>query len=348
MNIRRYSGIKTIIAGFARVAAIVLIGAAILFQVYVLITQREGASSLPDYFGNFATVRATLEKQHEKDEFSFAVVGDTMSHGTFECIVQELRKARLDFAVLLGDCAYKGTEEEHRYFRAECADEYALPFPVFYVVGNHDVSPDHFPISRFEHDYGPSIFSFEYQGCLFIMLRIIESPYSNEESLAFLRSFQDLPLEEYRHTFVFMHTPPPVSSYVKARSYTEHERLVKIIDELGIDYVFAGDFHGYARVKRGETTYIVTGGGGGHLNEKIGPQFHHAFVMHVGKHSVTEILVPVVRHTNFEDRLERFAITEAWPWMRQNLMFVWAVNGLSIFILFALLWPITTRAGKKR
>jgi hypothetical protein len=158
------------------------------------VVQREGHSPLPARFGNFPANRAALEGQTEKDAFAFAVVGDTKSVGTFERIAEDLKRRPLDFAVLLGDCSYDGTEEKHRYFRAECAEEYAMPFPVFYVVGNHDVSPDGFPVSRFEQDYGPSIFSFEYQQCLFIVLRILNPPFSNEESIEFLRRFRGEPL----------------------------------------------------------------------------------------------------------------------------------------------------------
>jgi hypothetical protein len=98
-----------------------------------------------------------LEKVQDVEDFTFAVVGDTRSIGTFELFTAELRKLPLDFAVLLDDCSYGGTEDHHRYFRAECAEEYAMPFPILYVVGNHDVSPDGFPINRFEEVYGPSI-----------------------------------------------------------------------------------------------------------------------------------------------------------------------------------------------
>lgn len=111
----------------------------------------------------------------------------------------------LDFAILLGDCFYDGTEEMHRYLRAELAKGYALPFPVFYVVGNHDVSPNGFPVKRFEEVYGPSIFSFEYRKCLFIILRILDAPFANEDSLAFLADFQGINLSKYIHTFAFMH-----------------------------------------------------------------------------------------------------------------------------------------------
>ena len=62
--------------------------------------------------------------------------------------------------VLLGDCAMQPYEGDHRYFRGEIATEMATPYPMFYVVGNHDVDSESFPIKRFEQLYGPSQFYF--------------------------------------------------------------------------------------------------------------------------------------------------------------------------------------------
>jgi len=331
-----------------RIAAAIILGAALAFQGYAIVVQRESHSPLPPRFGNFPANRAVLEGQTEKDEFIFAVVGDTRSVGTFERIAEDLKKRPLDFAVLLGDCSYGGTEEKHRYFRAECAEEYAMPFPVFYVVGNHDVSPDDFSISRFEQDYGPSIFSFEYQQCLFIVLRILDPPFSNEESIEFLRRFRGEPPEKYRHRFVFMHIPPPVSSDFIARSFGEHEQTVQLFDELGVDYVFAGDYHGYARIKLRNTTYIVSGGGGAHLKEKKGRQFHHALVIRVGKDFVAEKFVHVSRVNDLEDRLEKLAIVDVWPWMAKHKALTTILDVLGLMLLLALLRPAVSPLLRKR
>lgn len=325
---------SSIISLGIRITAILLFGLFFGFEIYTLVIQREGDSPLPPLFGNFLENRAGLESVTEAGEFAFAVVGDTKSVGTFERIAEELRKTPMDFAVLLGDCSYGGTEDKHRYFRAECAEEYALPFPVFYVVGNHDVSLENFPIKRFEEVYGPSIFSFEHRQCLFIVLRTLNAPFTNEDSLAFLAKFRDVDLSKYIHTFVFIHIPPPVSSVFEARRFGEADELVSLFDELGVDYVFAGDFHGYAEAKSGQTTYIITGGGGAHLAEKPGKQFHHATVISVNPKSVGKRIVAVPSATDLEDRLEKLSITEVWPWMRRNPIWAIGLNAVAIAICF--------------
>lgn len=338
---------KNVALGVLRFAVAIVAVATFLLEGYTLIVQREGNSPLPARFGNFEANRAALERQPEKEEFAFAVVGDTKSLGTFERISEELRKMPLDFALLLGDASYDGTEEAHGYFRAELA-EYAQPFPVFYVVGNHDVSPEGFTVSRFEHDYGPSIFSFEYQGSLFIVLRILDQRFSNEESIAFLARLKNAPLGRYRHIFVFMHIPPPVSSDFIARKYQGHEKLVALCDEIGVDYVFAGDYHGYARVKLRDTTYIVSGGGGARLKEEKGKQFHHALVVRVGKDFVSERFVYVDKENKAEDFFEKAAIMYIWPWFARHSFVAYCINGVLLLLLFLVLKPLAAASRRRR
>jgi len=331
------SKLKLIVSRFLILSAISLILVFFVLEGYALIVQPESKTPLPPLFGNFPHVRETLEKQELKEEFSFAAIGDTRSVGTFERIVEELRDIKLDFAVLLGDCSYKGTEGEHNFFRAECADEFALPFPVFYVVGNHDVSMSDFTISRFEKMYGPSIFSFEYQRCLFIVLRILNAPYSNEQSFEFLRALLKKQPEKYRKRFVFMHIPPPISKDFEARKFAGSDDLVRLFDRLKIDYVFAGDFHGHARVKLGNVVYIITGGGGAHLRENRSKQFHHAFIMRVDKNGVHERFIPVDRENHTEDRLERLAIARVYPWLSSNRLAAVLINAAVLIGLIGLL-----------
>jgi len=312
-----------------RVAAyvtVIFVGAVVLFEIYALIADGQGDTPLPMLFGNFPHIRAVLENAPPKDEFRFAVVGDTKSMGTFESITNSLRDTPLDFAVLLGDCTYHGSEREHRFLHAECAREYAMPFPVFYIVGNHDVSAEKFPIARFEKMYGPSVFTFEYQECLFIFLRVLDPPASNEESIALLRTLRSSGVERYQRRFAFMHIPPLRSPDVVAREFPEAEDVVRLLEDLQVDYVFAGDFHGYARIERHGVNYVITGGGGAHLAQKASGQFHHAVVMTVAEDSVSEHIVSVRTRYDLEDLIERHALIGVSPWLRRYKSAAVAIN----------------------
>ncbi|MEP9410789.1 MAG: metallophosphoesterase [Candidatus Brocadia sp.] len=302
------------------------------FEFYVFIVHHfEGKRDLNHLSGNFPQNREKLCQEKQKDEFSFAIVGDTKGTGTFEKIAKELRSEPLSFIVFLGDFVHKGTEGEHNYFKAEYISEFSFPFPSFFVVGNHDVDSRNFPISRFEEVYGPSIFSFEYQDCLFVVLRILNAPYSNKESLRFLEKLiSEKTSSRYRKIFVFMHIPPPISSDFDARPFEGSDEIVSLIEKLNADYVIAGDYHGYARITRKDTVYLVTGGGGAHLEEKKFGSFHHALVLEVTKDCVSEKILVVNRDEKLQDRIERFALASMYPWLTNNLF---AASLLNIILL---------------
>ncbi|NLH16814.1 MAG: hypothetical protein GX455_09560 [Phycisphaerae bacterium] len=327
-----------------RIIVAIAVAAAMVFQAYVWVIQREGNLPVPKGFGNFPENRSVLESAPAKEGFSFAVMGDISSVGTFERICDHLRKMPLDFAVLVGDGSYGPAEPEHRYLRAEL-HEYALSCPFFYVVGNRDVSADRFPLDRFERDYGPSIFSFEYQQCLFIVLRTLEEPFTNEESLAYLRQFRDIPRDRYRYRFVFMHIPPPMTPLFRQRAVPEGDELIRTFEEIGVDYVFSGHYHRYARVRRGSTNYIVSGGGGSNLAPSPPGQFHHALILQVRPDCIEEQIISVSKCINMEDLLERTAITQTWPFMERHPvgLILLDVVGLVLIILLVRRRPIHSR-----
>ena len=318
-----------------RLAAIACVLAALAFEGYTLAVQPEGSDSLPPLFGNFPANRAVLEHSPPKDEFTFAVVGDTKSVGTFQRIVDQLRHIPLDFVVLLGDVADRPSRAAHQFLRAELAHEYALACPVFYVVGNHDVGLEEFQIDDFERDYGPSVFSFRYQDCLFVVLCAADLP-SDEKSDAFLRQLANAPRADARHVFVFLHMPPvlvaPGEEGVIAKT-----SLVPLLQQIGADYVIAGHVHGYQRIALGPITYLVTGGGGSRLAHLDVPQIHHAMVIRVGKDFVQEEIVPVEPEHEWGDVLERFAIVSLGPWLTGHPAWAILANGFALLVLLFLL-----------
>jgi hypothetical protein len=307
----------------------------LIIEGYTLITvYAEANAPLPATFGNFERVRALLRTDEQRESFSFAVAGDTAGTGTFEKIAEFIKEEPISFLVLLGDCVRNGRTGFHQYLRAELAKELRMPWPTFYVVGNHDViknvKKDDVSISRFEEMYGPTNFSFDYQGCLFIVLRILDNPhYSTQESLAFLESTLSAWRRDYKKAFVFMHIPPPVSQDIIARRFENSDKFIALCDKFKIDYVIAADYHGYARVQRGDTVYLVTGGGGEHLEKKMRGNFHHAVVITVGPRIVSERILFTKRAEDFEDILECFVIADVYPWMRNNL---WATITLNLII----------------
>jgi hypothetical protein len=339
MSLRRFSR-------WAAAAGILLVLLGFFAEVMAVLFLREGDAPLPPLFGNFQRNRDLLAGQPPKEEFTFAVVGDTMSIGTFERLAAKLRTLDLGLAVLLGDCAFVGTEDAHRLLRAESA-EVALPCPTFYVAGNHDVSPGEFTIVRFEETYGPSMFSFEYQGCLFIILRALDMRFDNAETLEFLGQFTPEKIASYCHSFAFMHVPPPINPDGLGREMSASDELMKRLEDLGIQWVFAGDYHGYVRVERGRTNYIVTGGGGGHLVKRHTEQFHHAVVVKVAGDRVEERIVPVKRDYDLEDAFEKVVFLYLGPYARQHVPVLIAANLAGAVVLALLIRAVFGRRRPK-
>jgi len=315
---------------------LVLILLLFVMETYVLGVWKQSDVKLPALFGNFDRVRTVLANAPTKAEFSFAVVGDTRgANGVFEKIANKLYDESIDFLVLLGDCT-KGTEFAHRYFRGEIAREYRFSCPIFYVVGNHDINKKLFPLSRFESLYGPTLFSFTYQNCLFIVLRLMGDRNSNQESLRFLKTFLHKNGTQYRKKFVFMHIPPPFPP-VDSRKFKSPAKLIDLFSRLRIDYVFAAHLHGYVHTDFRDTTYIVTGGGGASLDKRIVANFHHAVVIRVGKDYVSEKIIMVDGDVDFEDKLESYCITRIYPWFSKH-HFTFSI--FNIFLLLALIGTV--------
>jgi predicted phosphodiesterase len=299
-----------------------------LYEAYTMVEGNgAGHAVLPANFGNFDRVRTFLPNGAQGDTFSFAVIGDTQGgHETFEQIVEELRQERLAFVVLLGDIVSRGTKGEHNFLRSELEHEFHAPCPIFYVVGNHDVNRSGFPLSEFERTYGPANASFGYQGCLFVLLRVTMESDENEETIAFLASTLAAQRTQYRKVLVFMHVPPPVSPDFPAKAFPRSGQFIELFNRFQVDYVVAGDYHGYARTQVDKTVYLISGGGGAHLEKESFGKFHHSLVITVGPDSISERILFKEGERNFEDSIEGYAVADLYPWLQTNMLLALLLN----------------------
>jgi hypothetical protein len=143
-----------------------------------------------------------------------------------------------------------------------------------------------------------------------------------------------------------MHIPPPISSDFSARSFKGGAKLVALFNKLQVDYVFAGDFHGYARTRFGLTNYLVTGGGGARLKNKKFKQFHHAVVVTVGQDRVSERIIQVDKIDELEDALEKLAIGEVYPWLIKYRIFVVPANAMLLVIFIGMIYTLRKHLKK--
>ena len=332
-------------AALLRLLVLIFLCAVLVLEAYAIISAHSAAATpLSESFGNFDRVRARLEASGDTGEFSFAVAGDVHSSSIFEKLRRSLRTEPLSFLMLLGDTVHHPTPGYRDFLRAELVEEPPLPFPIFCVVGNHDVDPRTFPVSRFEETFGPTNFAFEYRACLFIVLRVLPKPAPVGESLAFLEPVLKTRPADCRRVFVFTHCPlmsfgPVVSPVADAGKFIE------LFDRYKVDYVVCGHQHSFARTKVQDTVYLVSGGAGGKLDPTGDGSFHHAVVLTVAADKVSEKVVRVPAGEELEDRLERFAVTEAYPLMEEHP--VLAVLG-NVAVLLLLAWVVRGLAGRRR
>lgn len=110
-------------------------------------------------------------------------------------------KVQGDFWITLGD-SYKQTDEEHLSAYRKNFLEKMIP-PVINVVGNHEYDdPD-----LYDTSFGPTYFSFEYQGDLFVVLNTeLANGDIEGEQLEWLKKTEQRIIDnQYRNTFICMH-----------------------------------------------------------------------------------------------------------------------------------------------
>jgi hypothetical protein len=138
--------------------------------------------------------------------YSFFVAGHTYGvpgadfsgpHPPFREFFPQINASHLDFGLFTGDIVTSGTPENWDTVDATLAE---LTAPVHFVVGNHDMSNRSLFVSR----YGPTYYSFEYMGDLFVVLDG-ELNWCNilGEQMTFLQ--QVLDGTDAENVFVFVH-----------------------------------------------------------------------------------------------------------------------------------------------
>lgn len=333
-------------------AIVIIVVLLFAFEIYTIaVAHIEGQTDLPKNYSNFRSNRDALAQQAPKEQFSFVVAGDIEESRTFETLCDKLRDEPLSFMIMLGDIVLECGKDNHAFFRSECAKKYRLPFPVFIVAGNRDVAYDEMEqdidkvsLSDFEEIYGPANFSFEYNGCLFIGLCLLPAPYSTETSIEFLKSTLAKNRKDNQKVFVFMHVSPVVKSDTVTPSFENAQEFVDIIRQNKVDYVISAHYHGYIRTEFAGTIYLVSGGGGGDLDEtETFGGLNHVVVLTVDSESVSEKVIRAPRNTDISGAVKRFAMAELYPFFAKHPVLTTIENFVLICLLCFTTLSITKR-----
>jgi hypothetical protein len=140
------------------------------------------------------------------EQYSFFVAGHTYGvpsvdnegvHPPFKPWFTKINSQDLDFGVFTGDIVIRGTPANWDEIDAELTQ---LTPPVHFTVGNHDLSDRKLFASR----YGPTYYSYEHKGDLFVFLDGERDPCNiGGEQLMFLQDA--LADTDARNVFIFVH-----------------------------------------------------------------------------------------------------------------------------------------------
>lgn len=234
---------------------------------------------------NFRTGR-----RPEETSFSFLVLGDSgVDTPTQKKVSDEMRKSmdqsEVDFILHVGD-VHQGIGDYYD-------DVYFKPYRaivknvnIFTTLGNHDVITDNggvylddFYLPNNNPDSTERYYSFRWGNSFFIALDTNGNFAPNSAQYAFLLdALQSEERSSATWTFVYAHHPPFTefwTGYYGDQRVQDH--LVPIYEAYDVDMVLNGHTHSYERGEREHVHYLVSGGGGGSLDDFFIDYDHIAF-----------------------------------------------------------------------
>jgi predicted phosphodiesterase len=252
---------------------------------------------------------SSLVRNEETGEgFTFAVLGDSRSGIEMsERILEEIRKGPAAFAINLGDFVPHNTEVDYKFFVDLTKKETEGQYPLFMVVGNHDIkaqqdvkSPD-----RFERYFGRSYYWFTFKNALFIVLNNADGNIDDEQFAWFEHTLASQ-RAKFKLCFVFLHIPlfEYRANFDHAMNKKKAEQIVPLIEQYSVTAVFAGHIHTYHKEIRNGVLYIISGGAGARLHEDPAGAFHHFVVVNVGADRIATTVVPISATQSIEDKIE--------------------------------------------
>ncbi len=236
---------------------------------------------------------------------TFGVLGDCHSHR--RALRSFLRKAEergTDFAIQLGDFVDYADKLTFHHFVGRLG---VLPFPIFLVRGNHETVDFGLEHTDSFLDYIPqSSCFFEHAGMLVGILDNSDGAFADtrlvkarERIASFRERLPDGPV------LLAMHLPPSLpGTHSRDLSGSATRILMRLCDDLGVDYIVAGHVHDHVTLKHGDTQIVIDGCGGGSL-QGPSPDVHYLeFTVRNGQ--VASQVVPLQRDRKVLATLDYF------------------------------------------
>ncbi|MDK1031183.1 MAG: sugar-binding protein [Planctomycetia bacterium] len=250
------------------------------------------------------------EAEAPKD-LTFVVIGDTRPPGGGDGLTQPpafikniegINLLEPAFVVNVGDLILGYNADENLDFTLKQWDEFdkaagKINMPLRLVAGNHDIwNPKSQEV--YEKRYGKPYYSFDSQGCHFVVL-CTEMAKENQVSkiagqqLEWLK--KDLAEKAIPdRTFVFLHKPLWQNVHVQQGAAQGWMKDVHpLMKQYKVKAVFAGHVHIYSFDEIDGIRYVITGGGGAEIgNNPLVGDFHHFVLVSVRPEEVTLAVIP--------------------------------------------------------
>lgn len=251
-------------------ATVVLVAALISHQIYLNLFEPQFESVHTD---QVQLVRETL---HDRDRFSFAVVGNVKNSARVfpEQIVPRLNAGDYAFVVSAGNAVSAGNEENYRAIY-EAFER--LDMPYLLTFGQRE--SEDFGDFRFYQYFGPHFYSFVAGNSHFLFLDSTgKTPASWQ--LGWLE--RELAASPSEHKFVFIGMPlvppkvevPPFERNNTLENTDFSAKLHQVFARHQVDAVFSANLTLYEEQRLDSVRYVVTGGAGGLVLDPK-QSFHH-------------------------------------------------------------------------
>ncbi|MBI2432689.1 MAG: metallophosphoesterase [Candidatus Hydrogenedentes bacterium] len=217
--------------------------------------------------------------------FTFVALGDTRTNFAMaEKVVTAAAAEKPAFILANGDIVRRGRPEEYESHHLRLVDA-IKPMPFITVPGNHEEGPNR-DFEAFLAIYGQEQFSFDYGNARFVGLNNSGRLGVTWAHLRYLE--QELSKPGVSHKFVVFHVPPrDMDIFVdseEGRGFRWNAKAFrKLMSEQHVTAVFMGHVHGFAEQTLDGVRYIITGGAGANLAERLPEEgrVHNYVLVHV-------------------------------------------------------------------
>ena len=178
-----------------------------------------------------------------------------------------------DFVVICGDMVHNSDSKEQIQELLRISRLLKEEIKIYWVAGNHDVgdSPTQTDLNEYKERFGEYNYSFQEKNCYFIVINSAICydpslvPNEWDDLIYFLeKELQVAATSQYKHRIIFMHHPLYLNDPHEGDNYLvipseRRSRMLDLITEYEVDFVFTGHLHKNNYKKLGSTELVSTG-----------------------------------------------------------------------------------------